>query len=89
MPDYNLDKSTAWWNTGGVPPVPTNWRTPYTFGIKFNPNANSTPVKYPTPQANNNNADNSLRGLLNLPSNQDIVNEYNKWRKNTLGRIGK
>ena len=88
MPDYNLDKSTAWWNTGGVPPFPTNWKNFYTFGFKFNPNPKSTPVKYSTPQANNNNADNSLRGLLNLPSNQDIVNNYNEWRKNNPNAAG-
>ena len=26
--------------------------------------------------------------LLNLPSNQDIVNEYNKWRKNNPNAVG-
>ena len=85
----NIYPQNAWWNTGGVPTFPTNWKNSYTFGIK---NANSIPVKnpqQPTQQQTNNNEsllpelnrvlENSKRDFLTR-MNSNNARDY--WREN-------
>ena len=81
-------------NNGG-----SNWQDIFFNRNHYNP-ATSTPVQptiqtAQTPQATQTaitpeNSPNyyASSDLLNLPSNQDIVNEYNKWRKNNPNAAG-